>query len=85
MSKKYLCPVCGLNELKEEPFNKKNVPSYEICSCCGFEFGFNGENNKKCFSEYRNRWIAEGFTWFMVDLKPKNWDYRKQIENLNKH
>jgi len=82
---KYLCPVCGFNKLNEEPFSKKNEPSYEICPCCGFEFGFNGENNKRSFNDYRQRWIADGAIWFSAEVKPKDWNYKKQLENLDKH
>lgn len=76
MSKKYTCPVCEYNQLTEEPFNKKNEPSYEICPCCGFEFGFNGDN-KHTFNKYRQEWIKEGCPWFMDQLKPKNWKYKE--------
>ena len=31
----YICPVCGWNGLESSP----DVSSYEICSCCSFEFG----------------------------------------------
>ena len=43
---KYICPVCGFNDLKEAPFGLNQEPSYEICPCCGFEFGFDGGNDR---------------------------------------
>ena len=82
MSKTYLCPICGFDKLQEEPFSKKNEPSYEICPCCGFEFGFNGENNVASFHKYRKQWIADGASWFMKESEPKNWNYKKQLENV---
>ena len=82
MSRRYDCPICGFDGLNEIPFNKKNEPSYEICPCCGFEFGFNGDNNKHTFNEYRKKWIKEGAAWFMENEKPKNWNCDKQLKNI---
>ena len=82
MSQKHLCPICGFDGLKEEPFSKKNEPSFEICPCCGFEFGFNGENNVASFNAYRKQWISEGAGWFMKELEPKNWNYKKQLDQI---
>lgn len=82
MSKTFMCPVCGFEGLKEPPFTKDNDPSFEVCSCCGFEFGFDGDNSLDCFTTYRKHWISEGTPWFNPKLKPKDWDYKKQLENV---
>ncbi len=84
MNKKYLCPVCGFHGLKEPPYGHGNEPSYEVCPCCGFEFGFDGGNTEEYFSKFRQRWIEEGTQWFILKSKPKNWDYKKQLRNLKK-
>lgn len=81
MSKKRLmCPVCGYEGLKESPVSRQNTPSYEICSCCGFEFGFDHDP----FIAFRRRWIENGAPWFMPNLKPENWELEKQLANLNR-
>ena len=82
MSQQYLCPICGFDKLQEEPFDKNNEPSYEICPCCGFEFGFNGDNRKDRFNEYRKQWISDGAKWFMPDVKPRDWTLKKQLNKL---
>ncbi len=85
MSEKHTCPVCGFNGLKEPSYGKSDEPSYEICPCCGFEFGFDGDNNNQAvFTEFRQRWIENGTPWFMQKLKPKNWDIHKQLGNLKR-
>jgi len=38
-------------------------------SCCGFEFGFDDESEADTFSEYRQRWINEGFPFFNAKKK----------------
>lgn len=40
MKKKHICPKCGFDGLKEEPYGPHHEPSYEICPKCGFEPGF---------------------------------------------
>lgn len=82
--KHYICPVCGFNDLEESPFDQQGTPSYEICSCCGFEFGFDGANNQIVFTDFRHRWIKNGTQWFIPKLKPKGWDFKSQLSNLNK-
>jgi transcription elongation factor Elf1 len=44
---KYICPVCGFNGLKEAPYGPNQEPSYEICSNCGVEFGFDDRKEGK--------------------------------------
>jgi len=80
--KQYMCPVCGFGELKDLPYDRHNAPSYEICPCCGFEFGFDSVNNQIAFTDFRQRWIKNGAHWFMPKLKPKGWDFKKQLANL---
>ena len=84
IKKKYMCPVCGFGGLKEIPYGAKGEPSYEICPCCGFEFGFDAANSQKEFSAFCRRWFESGAKWFMPKLKPKNWDVQKQLANLER-
>jgi len=80
MNKKYRCPVCGFDGLREEPFNSSNEPSHEICPCCGFEFGFDGGNDQRIFTKFRQNWINNGAKWFMPGLKPQDWDKKNKQE-----
>ena len=57
---KFVCPICGCGHLKEAPFGLNNEPSFEICPDCGFEFGFDGNNDPAVLDEYRQRWIKNG-------------------------
>jgi hypothetical protein len=41
--------------------------SYEVCSQCGFEFGFDdnpGTGKPMSFEQYRAEWEADGSPWF---------------------
>ena len=79
----YICPVCGFKGLKEVPYGHNN-PSYEICPCCGFEFGFDSAGNKDLFIKFRQRWIKNGAQWFIQKLKPEHWDLKEQLRNVDK-
>ena len=37
---RYICPVCGYAYLEEPPRDEKGRPSFDICDCCGIEFGY---------------------------------------------
>ena len=61
-------------------------PSYEVCPCCGYEFG-----NDDCpgttaggdsFTKYRNEWIKCGMQWWDEKSKPNKYNPSLQLRNL---
>ncbi len=80
----YVCPVCGYNELEEPPYDADGHPSYEICDCCGYEFGFEDGSEGISFEEYRKQWIAEGANWMNRNKNPEVWDYKQQLRKILK-
>ena len=82
-----ICPVCGYDNLSDVPYDVFGCPTYVICPCCGFEFGFDDESERQSFEEYRKRWIAEGFPFFNNKRKLRSWNHstmEKQLENVKK-
>ncbi|WP_040214192.1 hypothetical protein [Clostridium polynesiense] len=79
----YICPVCGYDKLREEPYDNDGNPSYEICNCCGFEFGYDDSSEGRNFETYRKRWIEKGASWFNLKARPVEWDLEKQLININ--
>jgi len=81
---RYICEICGYAELEYPPWGEdgKN-PSYNICPCCGVEFGY-----EDCTTEsklkYFNKWAESGYKWFKPEKKSKEWDLKKQLKNINK-
>lgn len=68
------------------PYSKYfGEPSYDICSCCGFEFGNDDEPGTTTgvkFMDYLLTWIKEGQSWFDENKKPDQWSLSKQIKSI---
>lgn len=79
----YICPVCGYPSLSEAAYDVFGCPSYNICPCCGTEFGY--DDSTLTHSDLRSKWISEGMLWWSKHQKiPDNWDPVKQLDNLEK-
>ncbi len=57
--------------------------SYEVCSCCGYEFGHDdnpGMGRPISFVEHLQEWVeADGQSWFAPEDKPKGWSLEAQL------
>jgi transcription elongation factor Elf1 len=78
---KYTCLICGYSGLNYPPRDETGAPSYEICACCGVEFGYEDETIL-ARQEYRKKWIEAGAKWFVPNLKPMNWNLKDQLANI---
>ncbi|MGM5631613.1 hypothetical protein O2K51_11990 [Apibacter raozihei] len=77
------CKVCGLY-IEDFPWGENgDSPTYEICPCCGVEFG-NEDYTVESINEYRDKWMNEGFEWFNSKEKPKSWNKEEQFGNIFK-
>ncbi|WP_110955994.1 hypothetical protein [Anaerosinus massiliensis] len=79
---KYICYVCGYPDLAEPPRGENGkIPSFDICDCCGVEFGYEDTDEKNMLC-YRKRWIESGGKWFCKELRPLNWNMKEQLRNI---
>jgi hypothetical protein len=57
--------------------------SFEICSCCGFEFGFDDDagasGHTTSFEDHREDWLERGAPWFSPTRRPPGWDVDEQL------
>ncbi|MCD6620003.1 hypothetical protein [Aeromonas veronii] len=75
------CRVCGY-ELDDYPWGEDgNSPTWDICSCCGTEFGYE-DCTLPSVRKKRQDWIAHGCEWFEKKSKPINWSLEHQFENI---
>jgi hypothetical protein len=75
------CRVCGY-EMPSPPWGEDGkTPSWEICPCCGTEFGY-----KDCqitaIRNMREKWIANGMNWSDPEEKPEGWSFELQKRNI---
>lgn len=75
------CRVCG-NIQNEPPWGENGqCPTYEICDCCGVEFGY-GDCNLKAIKASRDRWLENGACWKYAKEKPSDWSLEKQLKSI---
>ncbi|MGX7243634.1 hypothetical protein ACWOC1_02160 [Enterococcus quebecensis] len=80
---KNICPVCEFDGLDEPAYNTLGYGSYDICSCCGFQFGLHDDPQKiKGIKKWRENWIMNGCEWHYKPNKPKNWLSNQQLTSL---
>lgn len=68
------CPICGLPWL--QGVDAKEVRySYEICECCGCEYGYDDTPT------YREQWLKQGAPWFNERQRPNEWNLEDQLRH----
>ena len=57
-------------------------PSYEVCACCGFEFGNDDSDPPPTsFEESLLRFVARNELWLDPKKKPLKWSLQEQLYN----
>jgi hypothetical protein len=67
------------------PYHQRyGAASYDCCSCCGFEYGFDDDpgasSTASSFAEYLQRWISDGCEWFEPAKRPMDWSLDRQLD-----
>lgn len=64
---------------------KYGMPSYEVCDCCGYEFGNDdepGTGDPITFEDYRRQWKENGYSWLNKSKKPVSWSATDQLAQI---
>ena len=78
----HFCRVCGLDQEEAIWGEDGKTPSFEICSCCGVQFGYGDDNPEQC-RRVRKHWIEkEGAKWSWPKGKPENWSLEEQLKQI---
>lgn len=75
----YFCPVCGWLGLSARavfPYD-----SFEICSCCGTEFGLDVSEDDD-IEDVREEWLEGGAVWFSDEGRPADWSPERAIAQV---
>jgi hypothetical protein len=68
----FLCRICGLRQ-DEMPWGADGkTPTYQICDCCGVEFGYE-DCTVQSIENFRKSWLERGAKWFRESQKPEDW------------
>lgn len=75
----YACPVCGYAGLTEPPYDRFGCASFDICACCGTEFGY--DDSATSHEELRRAWIDAGALWYSkASQPPSDWNAEAQMQ-----
>jgi hypothetical protein len=81
----YQCPVCGYPGLDNPPRSLGLSSVFEICSSCGFEFGYTDEAIGYTFAQWRAKWIREGMRWSAQGIPaPPGWNPVAQLKAVER-
>ena len=81
MQNKNICRVCGFDLGYPIWGEDNNSPTYDICPCCGVEFGY-GDCLKKAIMNFRANWLSKGGEFEDKKFMPKDWDLTKQLNQI---
>lgn len=73
-----MCPVCGYPDLDEPAYDKFGCASFDICSSCGTQFGYDDTGFSHEF--LRREWVNKGCPWLGSLKKAENWDPLSQLK-----
>ncbi len=75
------CRVCGLRQ-PEPPWGESGgAPTYDICDCCGVEFGYE-DMTAESVRRFRERWVQLGMRWFAPASRPQAWRWDEQRRSI---
>ncbi len=74
----YVCPVCGYPELDEPAVDAYGCASFDICSCCGTQFGYHDATRPH--AQLRAEWLQAGARWrSRARQPPPDWSASRQL------
>jgi hypothetical protein len=76
--------VCGFTELPWPPVDQDGYGLFEICPCCGFQFGVTDDDRGWTYEAWRAQWVSRGMPWDSAGIEPppSGWDPKAQLERL---
>jgi hypothetical protein len=73
--------VCGYDALLEPAYDEKGCASFEICPCCGTEFGYDDSSTRH--RDLQEKWVAGGSRWWSkAQPPPSGWDPKAQLRKV---
>ena len=79
--KDYACRICGFLQLFPPWGDDGKTPLFEICDCCGVEFGYE-DATIQAIKQYRDRWLSDDAIFWSPKDKPKIWLLEEQLKQI---
>jgi len=77
----YCCRVCGLRH-DDPPWGVDGrTPLFELCDCCGVEFGYQ-DSTPVGAKRFRDAWLTAGAAWYKPAGRPPGWQLEAQLRDL---
>ena len=77
------CRVCGFDHFPDYPWGEDGeLASYDICGCCGAQYGYNDDTLADCHA-IRKHWVETercAFWSWPRQKPPANWSPSKQLQ-----
>ncbi len=77
----FACPACGWDDQISPPMDTLGYPSYDICSCCGIQYGYH-DIMGITYRAWRDKWVRNGMRWNSYSDPPPDWDPVRQLKKL---
>lgn len=77
----YICRICGSEQLEAPQSEDGESPTYDICDCCGVEFGYE-DSTLKGIKMYRSKWLDNGAKWYHKKSEPESWSLEEQLSHM---
>ena len=77
-----ICRVCGFYFEDFQPWGSHGTdPTWDICPCCGTEFGYE-DGTLQAVVNARKRWLDAGAPWFAERERPAEWSLERQLAQI---
>lgn len=78
-------PQAVISTVKPPYSETWGTASYEVCTCCGYEFGYDddpgGGQGGLSFAAYLRNWCNDGMNWLAPSARPQNWSLAQQLKD----
>lgn len=75
------CRVCGLVHAEPPWGDDGRTPLFEMCDCCGVEFGYQ-DSTPLGVARYRKKWLDAGGAWDNPKTRPPDWNLAEQLAGI---
>lgn len=76
------CRICGWTATFEPWGPDGKTPSYQICACCGAEFGTEDRWEEQ-IKRRRREWLLHPDSWFRPEMRPTHWNWQEQLRGID--